>query len=144
MPHPRGRDRGEKKAETFNFLGFTHISGATRNGRFCVQRISQRKKVQAKLKEIKLTLRRRMNFALPEIGKWLAQVLRGHYQYYGVPRNMRALNHFRHVIITLWKKMMSRRSHKGKITWDRMSRLARKWLPTPAIMHPYPNQRVTV
>lgn len=138
------RKRGEANPETFTFLGFTHICGTNRNGRFCVLRTSQRKKVQAKLKEIKLTLRRRINFPLPEIGKWLAQVLRGHYQYYGVPRNSKAMSHFRHAIVTLWKKMMSRRSHKGYITWERMGRLARKWLPSPAVMHPYPQQRVTV
>jgi RNA-directed DNA polymerase len=138
------QSRDEKKPETFNFLGFTHICGTTRKGRFCVQRTSQRKKVQSKLQEIKHTLRWRMNDPLPEIGKWLTQVLRGHYQYYGVPRNIKALTSFRFAIVTLWKKTLGRRSQKGYITWDRMSRLARRWLPTPAIMHPYPNQRVTV
>jgi len=136
--------RGEKKPETFNFLGFTHICSKNRNGRFCVQRISQRKKVQAKLKEIKQTLRRRINFPLPDIGKWLSQVLSGHYQYYGVPRNIRSLKYFRQAIVTLWKKMMSRRSHKANVTWERMSRIASKWLPYPTITQPYPYQRVTV
>lgn len=138
------RQRGDKKPETFDFLGFTHICSATRAGRFCVLRISRRKKVQAKLKELKQRLRMRISDPLPKTGMWLAQVLRGHYQYYGVPRNYPALHSFYDAVVKLWKKTLSRRSQKGYVTWDRMNRLTRRWLPTPKIRHPYPDQRVTV
>ncbi len=138
------QEHGDPKPETFDFLGFTHICGTTRAGRYCVLRKSQRKKVQNKLQDLKQTLYRRMNESVPVIGKWLRQVLRGHYQYYGVPRNIHALNSFRHRVVNLWKKTLGRRSQKGSITWERMSRLAQNWLPMPTIMHPYPNQRVTV
>lgn len=138
------RDRGDKPPETFNFLGFTHICSTTLNERFCVRRISQRTKVQAKLKELSRDLRRRISEPLPQVGKWLGQVLRGHYRYYGVPRNLPALHCFREVVVKLWKKTLGRRSQKGYVTWERMNRLARKWLPVPTVMHPYPNQRVTV
>ena len=138
------RERGDKKPDTFTFLGFTHICGTTRQGGFCVQRISARKKVQAKLAELKRDLRRNMNELLPAIGRWLGQVLHGHYQYYGVPRNIHAMNGFRHALVLLWKKALGRRSQKGYITWERMNCLARQWLPTPTIRHPYPKQRVTV
>jgi len=138
------RIRGDEKPETFDYLGFTHICGITHQGRFCVQRTSRRKKVQAKLKEISQKLRQRISEPLPDIGKWLAQVLHGHYQYYGVPRNIRALNSFRYAVVIIWKKTLGRRSQKGYIDWERMTRLERKWLPTPTIRHPYPDQRVTV
>lgn len=138
------RDRGETKPETFSFLGFTHICSTTRNGGFCVLRISKRSKVHAKLQEITQGLRERISEALPSVGTWLAQVLHGHYGYYGVPRNYPALENFRHAIVCLWKKTLGRRSQKGRVTWERMTRLIRKWLPTPTITHPYPNQRVTV
>jgi hypothetical protein len=58
--------------------------------------------VQEKLKDLKQKLRQRMNEPLPVIGKWLGQVLRGHYQYYGVPRNISALKSFRHRVTNLW------------------------------------------
>jgi RNA-directed DNA polymerase len=138
------RHRGAGKPESFTFLGFTHLCSTTRNGRFCVLRISQRSKVQAKLMELSRNLRRRLCEPIPSVGKWLAQVLRGHYQYYGVPRNTPALKSFRHAVVCLWKQALGRRSQKGKITWERMKRLADKWLPNPSVMHPYPNQRVTV
>jgi len=138
------RGRGEKPPESFHFLGFTHLCSTTRTGRFCVRRISQRTRVQAKLQEISTELPRRISVPLPQVGKWLGQVLRGHYQYYAVPRNLPALGSFRYALVTIWKKMMGRQSQRGYVTWDRMDRLARKWLPKPTVIHPYPNQRVTV
>ena len=100
--------------------------------------------MQAKLKEISKELRRRISVPLPHVGRWLGQVLRGHYQYYAVPRNLPALGSFRYAIVKIWKKMMGRQSQRGYVTWDRMDRLASKWLPQPTVIHLYPNQRVTV
>jgi hypothetical protein len=77
--------RGEGKPETFNFLGFTHICGKTRAGRFTVLRQTMRKKWQAKLKEVSVELRRRMHDPVPEQGAYLRSVVTGHARYYGVP-----------------------------------------------------------
>jgi hypothetical protein len=68
--------RGERKPETFNFLGFTHICGKTRAGRFTVVRKTMRKRMQAKLKELKREFRRRMHSPLKEQGQWVGAVLR--------------------------------------------------------------------
>jgi RNA-directed DNA polymerase len=136
--------QGKGKPETFNFLGFTHICGKTRKGKFVVVRQTMRKRMQRKLKEIKLELKRKMHLPIPEQGKWLASVLRGHYQYYGVPFNSRTLGRFRHQVKCVWKRSLSRRSQKGYVNWERMERLARKWLPNSRICHPYPAQRLRV
>src|SRR5438552_15589956 len=53
--------RGEGKPETFDFLGFTHISGKNRKGTFTVRRMTIRKRMRAKLQQIKQQLRRRMH-----------------------------------------------------------------------------------
>lgn len=67
------KKRGECKPESFDFLGFTHICGKTRkNNRFIVLRITQRKRIKAKLNEIRRELRRRMHAPIPVVGKWLA------------------------------------------------------------------------
>ena len=87
--------RGEGKPETFNFLGFTHICGKKRSGRFTVVRQTMRKRLQAKLSEVKTELRRRLHHSLPEVGQWLRSVVVGHYRYYGVPMNKPALHIFR-------------------------------------------------
>ena len=53
--------KGEGKPETFGFLGFTHISGKDRNGNFTVKRRTIRKRMRAKLREIKQQLYQRMH-----------------------------------------------------------------------------------
>lgn len=136
--------RGEGKPETFNFLGFTHICGKTRKGKFTVLRQTMRKRMQAKLKALKLELKRRMHLPIPEVGAWLSSVLRGYYQYFGVPRNGPALSEFRAQVMRLWKHVLERRSQRAQISWERMNRLARHWIPVPHICHPYPSQRLHV
>ncbi len=136
--------RGESKPETFNFLGFCHICSKRRNGQFCVLRQTMKKRMQAKLKSLKMEMKRRMHTPVPEQGQWLQSVLRGHYQYYGVPRNGSAMNMFRNRIIRLWRRSLIRRSQRTTITWERIGRLINKWLPYPRICQPYPNQRLCV
>jgi RNA-directed DNA polymerase len=139
------RWRGEGKPETFNFLGFTHICIKKRsNGRFTVLRQTIRKRLQAKLNEVKAELRRRMHEPIPEQGKWLQAVVRGHIRYYGVPMNTPALARFRFQVGRLWHRTLSRRSQNGRVLWDRMRRLITRWLPPPHICHPYPLRRMGV
>lgn len=138
--------RGAGKPRTFDFLGFTHICSKTRKGRFCVKRKTMRKKLRAKLGALSIALRKRLNQRIPTVGQWLAKVLKGHYQYYGVPRNYRSLSTFRWEITWRWRQMLNRRSQKRKrrVTWDRMEKIAARWLPRPRIVHPYPSERLHV
>jgi RNA-directed DNA polymerase len=124
--------RGEGKPETFNFLGFTHICVKKRsNGRFTVLRQTIRKRLQTKLNEVKAELQRRLHEPIPELGKWLQAVVRGHIRYYGVPMNQNALWTFRFRVGWLWQCALSRRSQYGRVLWDRMRRLITRWLPRP-------------
>ena len=132
---------GRGKPESFDFLGFTHVCGKTRKGRFAVLRRTSRKRVRRKLGEIKLELRRRLHAPVPEVGKWLGAVLRGHFNYYGVPLNCAALNTFRYSVSWLWYRALRRRSQKTRLTWERMRRLVLRYLPIARITHPYPNVR---
>lgn len=134
-------DRGERRAETFDFLGFTHYCGQTRQGWFRVKRQTARKKMQAKLREIRTELRRRMHDPVPTTGRWLGRLLKGHYQYYGVPFNYRKMESFRYHVLWHWKRALARRSQKAKDTWERAGYLAALYLPIPRIVHPFPNKR---
>jgi group II intron reverse transcriptase/maturase len=133
--------RGLPKPETFDFLGLTHICAKDRRGRFKLQRVTSKKKMRAKLHAVKAELRRRMHLPIPEQGAWLARVLRGHYHYYAVPDNGRALNAFRLLVTRLWLQSLRRRSQRNSMTWDRMGRVAERWLPRPRIQHPWPDVR---
>lgn len=139
------RERGEGRPKTFDFLGFTHICAKKRgNGMFTVKRKTKKKKMRAKLKQVKFELKRRMHHPVPEVGKWLRSVVDGHNRYYGVPMNQYALFRFRLEVIKHWHKTLNRRSQRPSVKWERMWRYADHWLPPPKIHHLYPLQRFGV
>jgi RNA-directed DNA polymerase len=133
--------RGLGKPETFNFLGFTHICGRSRRGKFLLKRKSRRDRVRAKLKEIKQELWRQMHWPIPEQGRWLAQVIRGFFNYHAVPTNFAALGKFRHQVVHIWLRTLRRRSETDDTPWTRMEKLAEDFLPKPKILHPWPAAR---
>ena len=136
--------RGLGKPETFNFLGFTHISGRSRKGGFLLKRKSRRDRMRAKLREVKEALRRCMHDSIPEQGKWLAHVVRGYFNYHAVPTNAKSLVMFRHHVTDLWRRTLKRRGQKDRTTWERMARLATDFLPAVRILHPWPQARFAV
>lgn len=129
------RRRGQGKPETFEFLGFTHICGHSRRGRAMLLRKTSRKKFQAKLQEIHRTLRRNLNRSIPQMGKYLRAVLRGHVAYYGVPTNGKAIAAFRYALGLIWKRVLERRSERTRVRWERIRQLIDRWLPPARVCH---------
>jgi RNA-directed DNA polymerase len=136
--------RGEKKPETFDFLGFTHICSRKRRGGFLLARHTRRDRKMAKLLEIDQGLRRRWHQSVAEQGEWLAAAVRGFFAYHAVPTNSRALSAFRYHVIHLWCRALRRRSQRDRTTWARVVKLADRWLPAARISHPWPAQRFRV
>lgn len=138
------RRRGLGKPETFNFLGFTHMCGKTRNGKFMVRREPMRKRRQAKLKAVSQELRHRLHESIPDQGEYLRAVVNGYNAYFGVPGNSQALQAFRFAVGRIWCRTLRRRSQKHRMPWSRMKRYLARWLPPARICHPYPDQRFDV
>jgi RNA-directed DNA polymerase len=138
------RARGQGKPETFAFLGFTHIYGRSREGRGLIRRHTVRERLNAKLRQVKATLRRMRHMPIPEQGRYLRLVLNGFYNYYAVPTNFRALNSFYWHILRSWQHGLRRRSQRHRLTCQRMMRLAARWLPSPKLRHPCPDWRFDV
>jgi len=132
--------RGEGKPETFDFLGFTHISGRNRYGWFAVRRMSIRKRRRAKLRKIKQELRPRMHDPMLQTGNWLKSVVQGYFNYHAVPGNLGRLGMLRERVLGLWWHTLCRRSQK-RLPWARMLKLGARWLPQPRVLHPYPAVR---
>jgi hypothetical protein len=125
---------GQPRPETFNFLGFTHYCSKTRTGKFVVKRKTQAKRLVRKLKTIREDMLDRMHTPIREQHRWLRQVLRGHYQYYGVIFNYRALRMFKDCVVRLWRKTLGKRSQKGRVTWASYKRLLTAFpFPEPVI-----------
>jgi len=133
--------RGEGKPETFDFLGFTHISGKNSLGRFMVRRTTIRKRMRSKLRQIQQQLHQRMHDPVPRTGRWLQSIVQGHFNYYAVPGNLKSLGMFRDRVLALWWRTLRRRSQKHRISWTRILALAQRWLPPPSTLHPFPDAR---
>ena len=97
-----------------------------------------------RVQEIKAELRQRIHQTIPEQGHWLRQVVTGHFAYYAIPTNSRALSAFWHYVARLWRRTLRRRSQKDGFTWERMTKLVADWLPAPRILHPWPDKRFAV
>jgi RNA-directed DNA polymerase len=136
--------RGDGKPETFDFLGFTHYCGKNKSGGFWLRRKTISKRMRAKLAEVKDQIKRRRHLPIPEQGKWLGSVVRGHLAYYAVPGNTDAVQAFRDQVIRHWFKALRRRSQRTRINWNRMSLYVKRWLPPARAMHPFPIVRFNV
>jgi len=129
--------RQNRRAHTFDFLGFTHFCGTSRRGKFIVGRRTSRKKFRKKCRELNAWLKRVRNF-LPAKEWWpiLAAKLRGHYQYYGVSGNMPSLKRFHRVALRLALKWLNRRSQRRSFNWAGFNRYLQHYpLPKPRIVH---------
>lgn len=131
--------RGERRPETFDFLGFTHYCDATRNGRFLLKRKTQSKRLRRKLKEVRVEAKRRMHEPVAAQRQWLSRLLRGHYAYYGVRYNYRSLARFFDEVKLAWFRALRRRDRERRLTWQRFNQLLEVFsLPKPRITRSWP------
>src|ERR1022692_1045342 len=94
--------RGEGKPETFDFLGFTHMCGRTRKGKwFTVRRQTIKKRLRSKLQAVRQELRKRWHERIAETGEWLRSVVQGYFNYHAVPGNGKRLQAFRDGVIQI-------------------------------------------
>jgi group II intron reverse transcriptase/maturase len=138
----RRKQHGERRPETFNFLGFTHICGTNQaTGYFVIHRKTMGKRMAAKLKEIKAMLRLRLHQSLADTIKWLQSLVRGYFQYHAIPGNEVRLRAFRHDVLRLWMSQLRRRSQRSSWTWERFLERLGVLIPEVRILHPYPSAR---
>jgi RNA-directed DNA polymerase len=129
--------RQKRRANTFDFLGFTHYCGTSRRGKFIVGRQTSRKKYRKKCRELREWLKA-VRSVLPVKEWWpvLKAKLLGHYQYYGVSGNMRGIARFYRHTLRLVLKWLNRRSQCKSFSWDGFNAyLGHYPLPKPRIVH---------
>jgi len=117
-----GRFAGEQAGQ-FDFLGFTFITGKTRNGKYTVIKVTSQKKLKQKRQKVKEWLKKNMHEPIGEIIKRLNLSLRGHYNYYGLSHNRRRMEKFYEYVKRQVKHWLSRRSQKGYISWEKFKRI---------------------
>jgi group II intron reverse transcriptase/maturase len=130
-----GEATGKGEA-TFDFLGFTHYWAKSRKGNWVIKRKTAKKKVRKAIVEMRIWCRNNRHKPLWWQYRILSSKLRGHFQYFGIRCNMRAMEAVLHYVIRGWKYWLSRRSHKSAIAWEAFEKLLEKHpLPTPRIVH---------
>jgi RNA-directed DNA polymerase len=144
LPAHRRRRAGLPRPRTFAFLGFTHYCGWTRDGRYIVKHKTQSKRITRKLKEVREEAWRRMHDPLADQHRWYASVLRGHYAYYGLPHNFRALAGFHKQLRRIWFLCLRRRSQRTRRAgYDWFDAVTRRFpLPPACITRSWAYQRV--
>ena len=130
-----GKKEGHARPLTFNFLGFTHYAGKSRNGRFVLGRKSQRERVATKLKEVS----ERLSALRVEGGRammdYAKRHLRGHVAYYAVSGNARAVRTYAYRMSRLLFKWLNRRSQRRGVTWERFGKVLSGWMPSLRVQH---------
>jgi group II intron reverse transcriptase/maturase len=132
---PKGPGGGGEP-ETFDLLGFTHYWCRTMRGKWAIRRRTAKSRLTRALKRITGWCRGNRHRPVAEQREALAQKLRGHYQYYGVPWNGRMLLRFRYELMLIWWKWLNRRSQRGNMAWEVFEKLLERYpLPEPVIAH---------
>ena len=111
------RRRGERKPDTFTFLGFTHYCSRSKNSKFRVKRKTSSKKFAKKCREMNLKIKEMRTLPIKDIVGKLNEILTGYYHYYGITDNGRSLKRFRIVILKQLHYWLNRRSQKSSYTW---------------------------
>lgn len=124
---------GNAKTASFSLLGFTHVWGKSRRGSWFVKRTTESKRFGAALKKVGDWCHKNRHQPIPEQHRQLSQKLKGHYSYYGITGNSKALGRFRYEVERLWKKWLSRRSWKTQQGWDWFNPFLHRHSLPPAI-----------
>jgi RNA-directed DNA polymerase len=120
----------------FDLLGFTHLWGKSRKGRWMVQRRTAKDRFARALKRVAQWCKSQRHLPVRVQHQALYRKLKGHNQYYGITGNYRALSRFCREVHEVWQKWLNRRSQRTKMTWERFNRLLQRYpLPKPKVVH---------
>jgi RNA-directed DNA polymerase len=127
-----GRDGADgKDPGSFDFLGFTHYWGLSRNGRRVVKRKTAKSRFGGALKRVAQWCRQHRHLRVREQHAILCKKITGHDNYYGLPENRKALAGFRYQVVHIWRKWLARRSQRGRMPWVRFLAILKSF-PIPA------------
>jgi group II intron reverse transcriptase/maturase len=123
---------------SFDFLGFTHVWGKSRNGKNMVRQVTAKGRYARALAAVTERCRANRHQPIPTQHACLSAMMRGHYAYYGIAGNGRRLRWYARQVVRIWKKWLSRRGRHGNVPWSHLTEwLKRHPLPPPRIVHPY-------
>ena len=137
---PRRTERkprdGSTRAGSFDMLGFTHFWGRSRKGNWVIKRKTAKGRRSRALTSIARWCRLHRHMPVKEQHAQLVLKLRGHYAYYGITGNGRALSSFLFFVKRAWRKWLDRRSNRARMDWVKFKSLLERYpLPAPVVVH---------
>jgi group II intron reverse transcriptase/maturase len=134
---PQGRHPATQ-GTTFDFLGFTHVWGKSRNDKNVVRQRTAKARYARALRRVHDWCKRNRHRPLPEQRTRIGRMMQGHYAYYGITGNGRRLRWYAHRVEVIWRMWLSRRSRGNPIPWTRFMQILDQYpLPRPRIVHRY-------
>jgi RNA-directed DNA polymerase len=133
------RERSQKagtKPSEFEFLGFRHVCGTDRNGKFALIRLPKQKSMRRFLDNTKKWLWTHMHWKVRDQQKVLSMKLQGFYAYYALPHCCPKLSGVKHEIMRQWRRLLMRRSQRSKTHWSYLREQSWFQLPNPISLHP--------
>ena len=122
----------------FNFLGFTHIWAKSRWGKQVVRQVTAKDRFKRTVAAIDDLCRDMRHRILREQHQRLCRKLKGHMAYFGITGNHRRVAALVHTTARSWRKWLSRRSRKSRVSWEIFKRVLQQYpLPSPRIVHCY-------
>jgi RNA-directed DNA polymerase len=127
---------GSQRARSFDMLGFSHYWERSRKGRWVVQRKTAKSRFSRALQRVGRWCRAHRHWRVTDQQQALGRKLRGHFSYYGITGNARALSRFRYEVQRQWRKWLNRRSWTARLSWEQFNRLCQRYpLPPPRVVH---------
>jgi RNA-directed DNA polymerase len=120
------KERG-RKMETIYFLGFTHFCTKNRKGNFAIGRKTEKTRFKRSAKKIVDKMREIRHWKIKDQVKKINEILRGHYNYYGMGGNFWALRRLYDIVEKYWRKMLNSRSWKSYISWEKYNKVKEKF-----------------
>jgi RNA-directed DNA polymerase len=136
--HRHASKRGRKRPETIYFLGFTLYCTRNQKGNFRIGMRTEKTRLRRALMRLQDQMRRVRHLSLQDQVNHLNPMLRGHYAYYGIGGNFRALQRVHRAVERYWRKMLSSRSWHGTVYWSQFQRIKAQFpLLRPKLYLPY-------
>jgi len=133
-----GARHPETDGTTFDFLGFTHVWGRSRNGKNMVRQVTAKSRFARAVAAVSDWCRKHRHESIRDQHRHLSSMMRGHFAYYGVGGNIRRLRWFAHQVVRTWQKWLSRRDRQSVVRWARLNELLKRHpLPPAQIAHGY-------
>lgn len=135
-PRNRKDSDDDEGPGNFDFLAFTHHWAKSRKGFWVVKQRTSKSRFTRSVERVKAWCRKNRHLSIAEQHKTLCQKLKGHFGYFGITGNFRAIESYRAEVRNLWKKWLGRRSHRARMTWERFKRILERYpLPKARAIH---------